>query len=114
MTLNASQPLLHCVMPAARAGAPRLGLCALLTLADRQMSTPQLSFRHALCFVTAWMLTGWAYLSLVTVIPAVVVTCIVSIGLSILSLASPRWHGVALHAFRHLLIFFQRNRMIQD
>ena len=94
-----------------KALAASIVTCALLAFADFRCSTSDFSYKTGLLYVTAFMQTGWVYLSFLYVVPALLGMCIASVALAVYSLKDP---DSSRRRFAALVQFFYRHRMFQD
>jgi len=96
----------------ATAGAVSILVLALFAYANARCSSERLTYREGLLFVTSSMMTGWTYLSLLFVFPALLFTFIASVGIAIVNdIAGTRQRSA--QTFHRLVAGFHRHRMRQ-
>lgn len=94
------------------ASVASLCIAALFVYASSRCSSERLSYREGMLFITSSMMTGWSTLSLVFVMPALLATFVVSVGLSFfydIYGSRPK----AANSFHRWVAVFYRNRMRQ-
>jgi len=81
--------------------------------ADRRCSSDLLRFSDGLLWVTASMMTGWAYMSFIFVLPVLLLAFAGSVLIAIYG-DIRRVPGYSQTQWRRLVRFFYRNRMRQQ
>jgi len=94
------------------AGVLSILVVTLLGYANTRCSGEHLTYREGLLFVTSSMMTGWPYLSVFVVFPALLLTVIGSVGLALFNdLVGAR--SQSPRSFHRLVAVFHRHRMRQ-
>ena len=84
----------------------------LLWASHRQCSTERMTYREGMLFITGSMMTGWTYLSLLVVFPALLGTFLV-VGIYALCSLAKSDSDWAQARFHRVVGFCYRNRMRQ-
>ena len=85
---------------------------ALFWYADKRCSSENLSYWNGLLFVAAFMSTGWIYMSMLLIFPALLVAFLASVGLA-LYYDLTFTPGKAAFKFHRLVHTFHQHRMRQ-
>jgi amino acid transporter len=88
------------------------GMIALAFYAQRRCSSERMHFRDGLLWITASMMTGWVYMSFLTVWPALLVAFWGSVFFAIYGDLN-RAPGYSPARWHRLVSYFYRNRMRQ-
>jgi hypothetical protein len=84
----------------------------LLWISHRQCGTDQMSYREGMLFITVSMMTGWTYLTLLVVFPALFAAFLVVGVYALISVARSDRDWARIR-FRRVVGFCCRNRMRQ-